>query len=87
MEKYYCTKCLKHHHRGKIYKDHLQFKRQVIKNKNINSNEINFANFDTLRPIAKRQILKLLKKMKTSKKPGFYKNQIERVIEYENKNY
>jgi hypothetical protein len=87
MKKYYCSKCSKHHYRGKIYKDHIEFKKQEIDYESSNSEDIDFTNLKNLRPIAKRQILKLIRKMNTSKKPGLYKNQIKRVIEYENKNY
>jgi hypothetical protein len=87
MHKYYCKKCKKNHHRGKIYRDHLVYKREEFNN-NVNS-EVDYTNIDLnkLRPIAKRQLRKLLKKMKSSGNHEFYKNEIIKLIEYENRNY
>ncbi len=44
------------------------------------------VNFEDLSPIAKRQILSLIKRMKKNYYPEFYKNRIMNVIKYENKN-
>lgn len=87
MTKYYCLKCKKYHFRGKIYKNHLEFKGG--KEKKIPSKKINIEDLDieTFRPIAKRQIMRLLRKMRLSNKPEFYEKQIQRVILHENKNY
>jgi hypothetical protein len=87
MTKYYCSKCNKYHYRGKIYKNHLKFKRaksDLDKYKHIELNEIEIRN---LRPIAQRQIFNLLKKMRKSKKPKLYEREIKRVILFETKNY
>lgn len=43
--------------------------------------------FEDLRPIAKRQILSLLKRMTRTEHPEYYKKRIIRVITYENKNH
>jgi hypothetical protein len=43
--------------------------------------------FEDLRPIAKRQILSLLKRMTRTEYPEYYKKRIMRVIAYENKNH
>lgn len=47
---------------------------------------INF-NFNQLRPIAQRQILRLLRKMRKTKNKEMYIEQINRVVKHENKNY
>lgn len=84
MKKYYCTKCEGYHYRGEIYTKHLKFKKSNqnktynLKNKKINLNE--------LRPVAKKQIKRLLKKMKKSKRPEIYKSEIKKVIHFENQN-
>jgi hypothetical protein len=87
LTKYFCTKCEKHHHRGKIYQEHQDFKREKVLAEEPINNESILYDFDSLRPVAKRQILKLIKKMKKSTKPEIYKKQIEKVIQYETKNY
>lgn len=86
MTKYYCLKCEKYHYRGKIYNNHLQFKREQNYNEKKDLTNIEELEFESLRPIAKRQILLLIRKMENSKMPEFYKKQITRVIVYENKN-
>lgn len=86
MEKYYCTKCRKDHHRGKIYTNHLNFKRKEVKVDDSQLIDPEDVNFEDLSPIAKRQILSLIKRMKKNYYPEFYKNRIMNVIKYENKN-
>lgn len=86
MEKYYCTKCRKYHHRGKIYTNHLNFKRKEVKVDDSQLIDPEDVNFEDLSPIAKRQILSLIKRMKKNYYPEFYKNRIMNVIKYENKN-
>ncbi len=85
MHKYFCKKCKKNHYRGKIYKDHLVYKRNEFIN-DINP-EIDYikVDLDTLRPIAKRQLRKLLKKVKSSDNHELYRNEIIKLIEYENR--
>jgi hypothetical protein len=89
-KKYYCTNCKRYHHRGKIYKEHLQYKKnkappsKVQISRDINPEDVNF---EELRPIAKRQILSLLKRMTRTEHPDYYKKRILRVIAYENKNH
>jgi len=90
LKKYYCTKCKRYHHRGKIYKEHLQYKENKRKPSKVHiSRDIDLkdVDFEDLRPIAKRQILSLLKRMTRTEHPDFYKKRIMRVIAYENKNY
>lgn len=83
MRKYYCTKCNKYHYRGKIFKEHLDYKREK-KSKNkipeVNNMQINL---DRLRPVAKRQLRRLYKKMKSSKNHELYKNEIIKLIKKE----
>jgi len=86
LEKYYCTKCRKYHHRGKIYTNHLNFKRKEVKVDDSQLIDPEDVNFEDLSPIAKRQILSLIKRMKKNYYPEFYKNRIMNVIKYENKN-
>ncbi len=83
MHKYYCNKCKKYHYRGKIYKDHLNYKREVSRKANIIDDENIKVKLDTLRPIAKRQIHTLLKKMKSSGNQQLYKNEIIKLIKNE----
>lgn len=89
-KKYYCTKCKKYHHRGKIYNEHIHNKKDKKNPSNVQiTKEINpeNVNFEELRPIAKRQILSLLKRMTRTEHPDYYKKRILRVIAYENKNH
>ncbi|MFX1502996.1 MAG: hypothetical protein ACFFDH_18695 [Promethearchaeota archaeon] len=85
MQKYYCNKCKKNHHRGKIYKDHLEYKKKEIsKNKDKEAEDDTIkVNLDTLRPIAKRQLNRLYKKMKLSGNHEFYKTEIIKLIKNE----
>ena len=90
LKKYYCTKCKRYHHRGKIYQKHLKYKKHEQKKSKVQiSRDINpeDVNFEDLRPIAKRQILSLLKRMTRTEHPEYYKNRIMRVIVYENKSH
>ena len=89
-KKYYCTKCKKYHHHGKFYEEHIQYKKDKMNPSNVQiSKDINpeDVNFEELRPIAKRQILSLLKRMTRTEHPDYYKKRILRVIAYENKNH
>jgi hypothetical protein len=83
MKKYYCEKCEKYHHRGKIYNDHLYFKREIIQNQTIYNEDEITINLDDLRPIAKRQLHKLLRKAKSSKNHELYKNEIIKLLKNE----
>lgn len=90
MKKYYCTKCQRYHHRGKVYKEHFQhkwIKQQKSKIKINREFDLKDVNFEDLRPIAQRQILSLLKRMIRTEHPEYYKKRIIRVIKYENKNH
>ena len=90
LKKYYCAKCRRYHHRGRIYKKHLQYKKNKSKTSKVQiSRDFNpeDVNFEELRPIAKRQILSLLKRMTRTEHPEYYKKRIIRVIAYENQNH
>jgi hypothetical protein len=63
MHKYYCKKCKKYHYRGKIYNEHSDYKKEESNKDNYLDIESNKKNLDTLRPIAKRQLRILLKKI------------------------
>ena len=85
MGKYFCEKCNKNHFRGQIYKDHLKYKRVREKKKKIPLREVTIdkINLKTLRPIARRQIGRLLKKMDSSNNNELYKDEIKKIIIYE----
>jgi hypothetical protein len=96
VKKYYCSECERYHYRGKIYKDHLEYKvekkgrktQSLLRKRNsIPSENILDFDADKLRPIARRQIKRFLKKMKKTNKIRFYTREINRVIIYEQKNY
>jgi hypothetical protein len=90
LKKYYCRKCKRYHHRGKIYKEHLQYRKNKQKKSSVQiSQDIDLKDidFDELRPIAQRQILSLLKRMTRTEHPEYYKKRIMRVIAYENKSH
>jgi hypothetical protein len=82
MKKYYCEQCKNYHHRGKIFKDHYDFRRENTKRQSRDKGEIDI-NIDELRPIAKRQLYKLLRKAKKSNNLELYKNEIIKLIESE----
>ncbi len=83
LHKYYCKKCKKYHYRGKIYKNHLDYKKEVI-SRNTPPNDENIKlDLDTLRPIAKRQLRRLFKKIKSSGNHELYKNEIIKLIKNE----
>ncbi|MFW9897201.1 MAG: hypothetical protein ACFFD7_15470 [Candidatus Thorarchaeota archaeon] len=82
MKKYYCDKCNIYHHRGKIFKDHYEFRRKKTKNQSYGGEELEI-NLDDLRPIAKRQLHRLLRKAKKSNNRELYKNEIIKLIESE----
>ncbi|TFF90894.1 MAG: hypothetical protein EU548_00660 [Promethearchaeota archaeon] len=82
MEKYYCTECKRYHYRGKIYQEHLSYK----KKKDINSlkkNEIDSLDLERFRPIAQRQISRLLIKMESTGNHELYSNEISKIINKE----
>jgi ribosomal protein S17 len=83
MHKYYCIKCKKYHHRGKIYKNHLEYKKIDASQGKDAENEGIKVNLDDLRPIAKRQLHRLYKKMKLSGNHDFYKKEIIKLIKNE----
>ncbi len=83
MYKYYCKKCKKYHYRGKIYKEHSDYKKEEFNKDNYPDVENIKINLDTLRPIAKRQLRRLLKKMESSGNHGLYKNEIIKLIRNE----
>ncbi|MFW9988699.1 MAG: hypothetical protein ACFFC3_08600 [Candidatus Odinarchaeota archaeon] len=85
MNKYYCKKCNKYHHRGKIFEEHLKFKKKDIKKNNHPDNKDIKINFKTLRPIAKRQLSRLFRKAKISGNHELYKNEIVKLIKKEKK--
>ncbi len=83
MHKYYCKKCNKYHYRGKIYKEHSDYKKEEFNKDNYPDVENIKINLDTLRPIAKRQLRRLLKKMESSSNHDLYKNEIIKLIRNE----
>ena len=83
LHKYYCEKCKKYHYRGKIYKEHLDYKKEEISKNNYLDVENIKINLDSIRPIAKRQLRRLYKKMKSSSNYELYKNEIIKLIKNE----
>ena len=83
MHKYYCKKCKKYHYRGKIYKEHSDYKKEEFNKDNYPDVENIKINLDTIRPIAKRQLRRLLKKMESSGNHELYKNEIIKLIRNE----
>lgn len=83
LHKYYCKKCKKYHYRGKIYRNHLDYKKEVISRNNPLNDENIKIDLDTLRPIAKRQLRRLFKKIKSSGNHELYKNEIIKLIKNE----
>jgi hypothetical protein len=82
--------CKRYHHRGKIYKNHFQYKMLNKKPSKIQiSHDVDLkeVSFEDLRPIAQRQILSLLRRMTSAEYPEYYKKRILRVIAHENKNH
>ena len=82
MKKYYCTKCKKYHHRGKIYKVHLKFKKEEEIKKTADYENLKI-DLESLKPIAKRQLHRLLKKVNASGNHELYKNEIIKLIKNE----
>ncbi len=88
MKKYFCSKCKKNHFRGKIFEEHLKYRK---KNNNANNKKKNSIpsdkiiefDFEELRPIARRQIRKLVMKMHYTKKFGLYTKEINKIILHE----
>ncbi|MFW9773905.1 MAG: hypothetical protein ACFFFB_08610 [Candidatus Heimdallarchaeota archaeon] len=83
MKKYYCSKCEKHHHRGKIFKKHLTFKKEEVSK--FTDYENLSLDLESLRPIAKRQLSRLLKKMNLTGNHELYKKEIIKLIKNERK--
>jgi len=84
MHKYYCVKCKKYHHRGKIYKNHIGYKREGRTNSEDDYPKEGIkVNINDLRPIAKRQLRRLCKKMKLSGNHELYKTEIIKLIRNE----
>lgn len=83
MQKYYCGNCEKHHHRGKIYKKHLKFKKEEVSK--FAEYEKLSVDLESLRPIAKRQLSRLLKKMNLTGNHELYKKEIIKLIKNERK--
>lgn len=86
IRKYYCTKCKRYHYRGKIYDEHKLYREKRKKFVSYLRNGIIKVNFEKLRPIAQRQVLILIKKMKETSNKEMYIEQLNRVIQHENKN-
>jgi len=92
MAKYYCVKCERFHHRGKIYEKHLKYKKSDNKkpinedlNNSISVNEILNYDISEFRNIAKRQYKNLIEKMYMSKNYDMYAQEIRKLILYEEK--
>lgn len=97
--KYFCSKCNRFHYRGEIYDKHLEYKEEELKKKDtskfigkkskkkkkIPSDKVINFNYESLRPIAKRQIDRLYKKMRKTNNKELYIFQINKVILHEEK--
>ena len=85
MHKYYCNKCKRYHHHGKIFKEHIKYKKekkQKVKDKSFVDEDLKI-NIDNLRPIAKRQLKRLVKKANRLGNYELYKNEIIKLIKNE----
>jgi len=80
---YYCTKCKRKHKTGKIYNDHLEFQEQEETEIPSNNILLNREGIMSLRPIAQRQIARLLKRLKLTNRRSLYIREINKVIMYE----
>jgi len=92
MSKYYCVKCKRYHHRGKIYDKHQKFKKGNQKtpnyedsNKSISMKDILNYDISDFRNIAKRQFKNLFKKMQESREYEMYSQEIKKLILHEKK--
>ena len=80
---YYCTECKKNHKSGKIYRDHMKYK--FVEKPVYDCEVIQQVDF-LLRLIARRQIARYKKKIKTTPfKRSWYVEKINELIEYEKK--
>ncbi|MFX1572921.1 MAG: hypothetical protein ACFFB0_09235 [Promethearchaeota archaeon] len=84
MKKYFCSKCKKQHHRGKIYREHLKFKQEMKSLKPPDKGNLKVS-LESFRSIAKRQLNRLLKKMDETGNHQLYKNEIIKLIKKENR--
>ncbi|MFX0030146.1 MAG: hypothetical protein ACFE8B_13125 [Candidatus Hermodarchaeota archaeon] len=84
MLKYYCRKCKRYHYRGKIYREHLKFK-EIEENTNNSESKSFKVEFESLRPIAKRQLNRLLKKIDKTGRNEIYEKEIIKLIKNENR--
>lgn len=87
IKKYYCKKCSRYHYRGKIYKEHKLYKKKKSNSDSYSRSRIIDFNFKELRPIAQRQVLRLIMKMKATDKKEMYIEHLNRVIQHENKGH
>lgn len=94
INRYYCNFCRRYHYRGKIYQKHLNYQEKKkkktkanfnLKNKKIPTNKFIQFKKNELRPIAKRQINRLFRKMYLTKKFNLYTREINKIIIYEQK--
>ena len=83
MNKYYCRKCKKYHYRGKVYREHLKYKREEIQKDIHPDNDDTRINYKKLRPIAKRQLHRLVEKANSSGNHELYKKEIIKLIRNE----
>ena len=88
MKKYFCSKCKRTHFRGKIFEEHLKYRKtrnnpKQKKKSSIPSEKIIEFEFDELRLIARRQIQRLVMKMHKTKNFRLYTKEINKIILYE----
>ncbi len=83
MSKYYCTKCKKYHYRGRIYTEHLKYEKEEIKKELYPDNNDIKISYKKLRPVAKRQLHRLVKKANNSDNHDLYKKEIIKLIRNE----
>lgn len=68
---YYCSQCKQNHRSGKIYKDHLKFKK--VEENHIPCRKVLLCIWEDLPKIAQRQILRYISKMVWDKKSNYSK--------------
>ena len=81
---YFCTECKRNHRSGKIYKDHLKFRK--VEEEYISCQKVIDCIWEDLPKIAQNQIMRYIdkilwdKKFNYSKKRKLYIREINRVI-------
>ena len=82
---YYCVKCKRNHKSGKIYEEHKKYVEKEEVEIPTDKILLSWDQIRSLRSIAQRQIARLWKRAKLTKRFSLYIREINRVIIYEQK--